>query len=122
MVVEVIGVHYKRLRNLREDHDMTQKELARLLDCSQRIYSNYERGDVNIPTDILIKLSRFYNTSIDYLLDQTDVKEPYARRVENNHAKGINMLQQLGMMLFYEREKWGKRRKILQKVSLATQN
>ena len=52
MVVEVIGVHYKRLRNLREDHDMTQKELARLLDCSQRIYSNYERGDVNIPTDI----------------------------------------------------------------------
>ena len=44
MVVEVIGVHYKRLRNLREDHDMTQKELARLLDCSQRIYSNYERG------------------------------------------------------------------------------
>ena len=82
MVVEVIGVHYKRLRNLREDHDMTQKELARLLDCSQRIYSNYERGDVNIPKDILIKLSRFYNTSIDYLLDQTDVKEPYARRVE----------------------------------------
>ena len=66
MVVEVICVHYKRLRNLREDHDMTQKELARLLDCSQRIYSNYERGDVNIPTDILIKLSRFYNTSIDY--------------------------------------------------------
>lgn len=57
MVVEVIGVHYKRLRNLREDHDMTQKELARLLDCSQRIYSNYERGDVNIPTDILILVS-----------------------------------------------------------------
>ena len=79
---EVIYVHYKRLRNLREDHDMTQKQLAQFLDCSQRIYSNYERGDVNIPTDILIKLSRLYNTSIDYLLDQTDVKQPYTRKIE----------------------------------------
>ena len=50
-------MHYPRLRNLREDKDMTQKQLAAILHCSQRIYSNYERGDVDIPTEILIHLS-----------------------------------------------------------------
>ncbi|GFI23388.1 HTH-type transcriptional regulator ImmR [Lachnospiraceae bacterium] len=73
-------MHYTRLRNLREDKDMTQKQLAAILHCSQRIYSNYERGDVDIPTEILIRLSTVYNTSIDYILDQTDVKIPYARK------------------------------------------
>ena len=73
-------MHYTRLRNLREDKDMTQKQLAAILHCSQRIYSNYERGDVDIPTEILICLSTVYNTSIDYILDQTDVKIPYARK------------------------------------------
>lgn len=73
-------MHYPRLRNLREDKDMTQKQLAAILHCSQRIYNNYERGDVDIPTEILIHLSTVYNTSIDYILDQTDVKIPYARK------------------------------------------
>lgn len=73
-------MRYPRLRNLREDKDMTQKQLAAILHCSQRIYSNYERGNVDIPTEILIHLSIVYNTSIDYILNQTDVKIPYARK------------------------------------------
>lgn len=63
---------YKRIRNLREDNDLKQRELAEILNCSQRIYSNYERGDVDIPTDILIKLADYYNVSADYILGRTD--------------------------------------------------
>lgn len=70
---------YERIRNLREDRDLKQRELAEVLNCSQRIYSNYERGDVDIPTEILIKLSRFYNTSIDYILGETDSPIPYSK-------------------------------------------
>jgi len=70
-------IMYERIRNLREDKDLTQKKLAEYLQCSQRIYSNYERGDVDIPTSILIKLADFHNTSTDYILNRTDVKEPY---------------------------------------------
>jgi transcriptional regulator with XRE-family HTH domain len=68
---------YARIRNLREDKDMTQTQMAEILQCSQRIYSNYERGDVDIPTAILIGLARFHNVSTDYLLGLTDSKEPY---------------------------------------------
>lgn len=59
---------YKRIRDLREDRDLKQRELAEVLNCSQRVYSNYELGQRDIPTDILIKLSQFYNVSVDYLL------------------------------------------------------
>ena len=65
---------YKRLRDLREDRDMTQKQVAALLGMSQTGYSKYETGENDIPTQILIKLSRLYGTTIDYLLDQTDQK------------------------------------------------
>ncbi len=65
-------MHYQRIRNLREDRDITQAALGQILHCSQRIYSNYERGDVDIPTEILIKLADFYDVSIDYLLGRTD--------------------------------------------------
>lgn len=61
-----------RLRDLREDHDLTQKALARHLNCSQVCYSRYELGHRDIPTDVLIKLADFYGVSIDYLLKQTD--------------------------------------------------
>ena len=71
---------YSRVRDLREDRDMTQTELAQVLQCSQRIYSNYERGDVDIPTEILIKLAEFHHTSVDYLLGLTDERAPYPRR------------------------------------------
>ncbi len=63
---------YQRIRNLREDHDLTQTQMGRILHCSQRVYSNYERGDIDIPTGILIKLGDFYQVSVDYLLNRTD--------------------------------------------------
>ena len=59
---------YKRIRDLREDKDLTQKELASILNCSQQVYSNYELGQRDIPTDILIKLSSYYKVSVDYIL------------------------------------------------------
>ena len=57
---------------MREDRDLTQREMGELLSCSQRVYSNYERGDIDIPTAVLIKLADFYGISVDYLLDRTD--------------------------------------------------
>ena len=68
---------YRRIRDLREDADLTQTEIAKMLNCSQRIYSNYERGDVDIPTHILISLAKIHNTSVDYLLGQTNNKSRY---------------------------------------------
>ncbi len=62
---------YIRIRNLREDKDMSQTQMAEILNCSQRIYSNYERGDVDIPTSVLIKIARFHDVSVDYLLELT---------------------------------------------------
>ena len=66
---------YERIRNLREDNDMTQIEMAQILHCSQRVYSNYERGDVDIPTSVLIQLAQFHQVSVDYLLNLTDHKK-----------------------------------------------
>ncbi len=63
---------FERIRQLREDKDLTQKMLAKVLNCSQQVYSNYELGQRDIPTDILIKLSKFYNVSIDYMLGTTN--------------------------------------------------
>ena len=63
---------YKRIRELREDKDLTQKKMGELLSCSQRVYSNYERGELDIPTEILIKLSSIHNVSVDYILNLTD--------------------------------------------------
>ena len=63
---------YKRIRDLREDHDLLQREVAAQLNCSQRVYSNYELGQRDIPTDVLIRLSTFYNVSVDYLLGLTN--------------------------------------------------
>lgn len=65
---------YHRIRDLREDRDLTQREMGEILNCSQRVYSNYERGDLDIPTDILIKLAQFHNTTTDYILGLTDQK------------------------------------------------
>ena len=65
---------YKRIIDLREDNDLTQKEMAKILNCSQQVYSNYELGQRDIPTEILIKLSKFYNISVDYILGLTDEK------------------------------------------------
>lgn len=62
---------YQRIRDLQEDKDMTQTQMVKILSCSQRVYSHYERGDVDIPTDISIKLADFHNVSVDYLLNRT---------------------------------------------------
>lgn len=63
---------YKRIRELREDSDKTQKELARALHCSQQVYSNYELGQRDVPTDILIKIAKYYGVSTDYILGLSD--------------------------------------------------
>ena len=63
---------YQRIRDVREDRDLKQREVADFLNCSQQVYSNYELGQRDIPTDILIKLANFYNVSTDYLLGQTN--------------------------------------------------
>lgn len=68
---------YQRLRDLREDCDLNQQALAKLLNVSQATYSRYESGTLDIPSVSLIKLAKFYGTSIDYLLDLTDTKRPY---------------------------------------------
>ena len=68
---------YNRIRDLREDRDMSQKEIARMLGMSQTGYSKYETGENDIPTQILIKLADFYNTSVDYMLGRTDIITPY---------------------------------------------
>ena len=70
---------YRRSRDLREDKDLLQKDLAAYLKCTQVCYSSYELGKRDIPTDVLIKLAQFHETSVDYLLGRTDVKEPYPR-------------------------------------------
>lgn len=73
---------HERIEMLRKDKGLDQTEIARALDISQRSYPHYEVGDVNIPLDILCKLARFHHTSIDYLLDLTDVAGPYPYKKE----------------------------------------
>ena len=62
---------YQRIKDLREDRDLKQRQLAEFLNCSQQVYSNYELGQRDIPTDVLIRLSDFYGVSVDYLLGLT---------------------------------------------------
>ena len=63
---------YQRIRDLREDRDLKQRQLAEILNCSQQVYSNYELGQRDIPTEVLIRLSRFYQVSTDYILGRTN--------------------------------------------------
>lgn len=76
---------YRRIRDLREDKDMTQMEIAKILNCSQRAYSNYERGVVEMSTKILIELANYHGTSVDYLLELTDEKRPYPRKAKKKY-------------------------------------
>ena len=63
---------YRRIRELREDRDWSQANVAKELNCSQQVYSNYELGQRDVPSETLIRLSRFYNVSVDYILSLTD--------------------------------------------------
>ena len=65
---------YRRIRDLREDRDITQREMAQILHCSQQVYSNYELGQRDIPTEILIRLAQFHQVSVDYILGISDNK------------------------------------------------
>lgn len=66
-----------RIRDLREDRDLTQKELADFLMCDQSLYSKYERGERPLPLEYATKLADFYGVSVDYLLCRTTIKKPY---------------------------------------------
>lgn len=66
---------YHRIRDLREDNDITQKQMAKILNCSQQVYSNYELGQRDIPTDILIRLALYYDVSTDYILGISNDRE-----------------------------------------------
>lgn len=71
---------YERIREMREDKDLKQKDMARLLHCTQVCYSNYENGKRDIPTDVLKALAEYHNTSADYLLGMTNEKKAYPRK------------------------------------------
>lgn len=77
-------MQYPRIKNLRIDHDLTQKEVAKYLNITQTTYSKYERGILNYPVDIIVKLADFYGVSTDYLLNRTPYKYTY---VENKEPK-----------------------------------
>ena len=70
---------YRRIRDLREDHDLNQTKVAAYLGMSQTGYSKYETGENEVPISVLIKLAQFYDTSVDYLVEETDCKERYPK-------------------------------------------
>lgn len=70
---------YERMRDMREDNDLTQKKIAEYLMCDQSLYSKYERGEREIPLSLLITLADYYDVSLDYLVGRTDVKKPYLK-------------------------------------------
>lgn len=80
MFVENKILKYERIRNLRQDNDLSQKQVADMLHVSQNTYAQYETGVLNYPVDVLLKLALFYHTSVDYLLERTDDPTPYERK------------------------------------------
>lgn len=80
-------MRYQRIRDMREDHDLTQVQVAEMLHMSQPGYSKYESGDNDIPTAVLIQLAKIYNTSIDYLLGQTNNPNRYEEKTACSQKK-----------------------------------
>lgn len=78
-MILVMHMIYENIRNLREDNDKKQRELAEYLHVSQNTYSQYENGVLSLSPETLIKLAEFYNTSVDYLLGLTNEKKPYKK-------------------------------------------
>lgn len=70
----------QRIRNIREDHDMTQQKVADILHIGQRTYADYESGKTRIPIDSILILARFYNVSMDYITGASDVETPYPQK------------------------------------------
>ena len=77
-------IRYERLKGLREDRDLLQKDIAKYLDVTQVAYSCYEIGRRQIPVDALIKLANYYNVSVDYILGLTDERKPYSKSILEN--------------------------------------
>lgn len=75
-----------RFRDLREDNDLTQQQVAAMLNCSQVSYSHYEIGRRDIPLEYLVKLASFYDVSTDYILGLTEIKQPYPRQKKISEA------------------------------------
>lgn len=71
---------YRRIRDLREDRDLKQEDLAQMLRCTQACYSNYENGRRDVPPEVLEQLADFYAVSVDYLMGRTNVKKPYPKK------------------------------------------
>ena len=71
---------FERIRELREDNDLAQKDLAEYLQVHQTTYSSYELGKLGVTADVLVKLSQFYKVSADYILGLTDLKTPYSKK------------------------------------------
>ena len=71
---------YQRIRDLREDNDLKQEDMAKMLNCTQACYSNYENGRRDIPSEVWNMLANFYGVSVDYLMGRTNVKEPYPKK------------------------------------------
>ena len=82
-------VIYKRIRDLREDKDLTQKDLANYLNVSQKSYSRYERGERTIAPEILSKIATFHDTTVDYLLNRTVIKQIMLKRKINKLIKSV---------------------------------
>lgn len=72
-----------KIKDLREDRDIKQKDIAEFLLCDQSLYSKYEREEREIPLRLIIKLAEYFDVSIDYLVGRTDIKKPYPKRNEN---------------------------------------
>lgn len=77
---------YPRLRDLREDNDMNQTQVAHLLNMSQTGYSKYETGENDVPTQVLLQLAEYYGTSVDYLLGRTDERAPYPSSEKKSYS------------------------------------
>lgn len=80
----MVNIKFNRLKDLREDNDKFQKDIAKFLKISQQYYSEYELGNRTVPTELLIKLALYYNTSLDYIVGLTDDSKPYKRKNSKN--------------------------------------
>ena len=79
-ILYLVMIMRLRIRDLREDADLKQREIAQFLMCDQSLYSKYEREERQIPLDLAVKLAQYYDVSVDYLLGLTNVKTPYPRK------------------------------------------
>ena len=80
LLVMLMAIKYDRIRNLREDADLTQAELGKQINVPQRTYAYYESGERMIPPKVLVALAQFHHVSVDYLLELTDQKTPYPKK------------------------------------------